>query len=89
MRNLRADPRCVVATEDTTDPVVLEGTASIVTERAPLDRMLRLLNTKYSTEYTEEFVDPSANATVRVRSHWAFGLMQDDFSGSPTRWRFG
>ncbi len=33
VRNLQADPRCVVATENTQEPVVIEGLAEIVTER--------------------------------------------------------
>jgi general stress protein 26 len=30
-RNLGADPRCVVTTEDAADPVVMEGSAELVT----------------------------------------------------------
>ena len=89
VRNLRADPRCVVTVEDTTDPVVVEGTAEIVTDPDACARMISLVNTKYATAYTVDFLDPAVNATVRVRPHWAFGLVQDDFSGSPTRWRLG
>ena len=89
VRNLHADPRCVVTIQDTTDPVVLEGTAGIVTDPAALAHTIDLVNTKYSTAYPVEFLDPSENATVRVQPHWAFGLVQDDFSGSPTRWRVG
>lgn len=89
IRNLAADPRCVVTIADTTDPVVVEGRADIVTEPAELSRMLALLNAKYSTSYPAEFADPTVNATVRVRPRWAFGLVQDDFAGSPTRWAFG
>jgi len=33
-------------------------------------------------------IDPAVNATIRVRPQWAFGLVHDDFAGSPTRWRF-
>ncbi len=88
VRNLVAEPRCVVAIADTTDPVVLEGTAEVVGEPPALARFLRLLNAKYETAYGAEFVDPSVNATVRVRPARGFGLVQDDFSGSPTRWRF-
>jgi PPOX class probable F420-dependent enzyme len=89
VRNLTADPRCVVAVADTTDPVVLEGTATIVREPTELARTIELLNAKYATAYTVDFLDPDVNATVRVRPRRGFGLVQDDFSGSPTRWRFG
>jgi PPOX class probable F420-dependent enzyme len=88
VRNLRADPRCVVAVQDTNDPVVLEGTARIETDPAVLARTIALINVKYQTDYGVEFLDPAVNATVRVRPRQGFGLVQDDFSGSPTRWRF-
>jgi PPOX class probable F420-dependent enzyme len=87
-RNLAGDPRCVVATEDAHNPVVVEGTAELVTAPEALARMLRLVNAKYATSYTAELVDPAVNATIRVRPRWAFGLKQEDFTGSPTRWTF-
>lgn len=87
VRNLGADPRCVVTTDDAADPVVLEGRAEIVTAAGDLGRVVGLMNDKYATAYTVDFLDPAVNATVRVRPHWAFGLVHDDFTGSPTRWR--
>lgn len=89
VRNLAADPRCVVTTADTSDPVVVEGRAEIVVEREALARMIALLNAKYATSYPVEFLDPAVNATVRVDPAWAFGMVHDDFTGSPTRWAFG
>ena len=88
VRNLVADPRCVVTTQDTTDPIVVEGAAETVTDGMSLARTIELINRKYSTDYPVEFLDPAVNATVRVRPRWAFGLVQEDFAGSPTRWRF-
>lgn len=88
VRNLIAEPRCVVAIADTNDPVVVEGTAEIITDPATLARTIDLINLKYSTAYEVDFLDPAVNATVRVRPRAGFGLVQADFSGSPTRWRF-
>ncbi len=65
-RNLKADPRCTVTTENTQEPVVLEGTAEIVAERQALVRMLALENAKYQTSYGIEMLDPARNATIRV-----------------------
>jgi general stress protein 26 len=87
-RNLTADPRCVVATEDAENPVVVEGTARLVTSPRELELMLTLENTKYSTSYGIEMLDPTLNASFRVRPRWAFGLQEGDFTGSPTRWDF-
>ncbi len=87
-RNLAADPRCVVTTENAVEPVVIEGTAEVVTDPEALARMLALENAKYQTDYSIELLDPAVNATIRVRPRWAFGLAEEDFTGSPTRWVF-
>jgi hypothetical protein len=83
-----ADPRCTVATEDAANPVVLEGTAELVTAAEALATLLALENTKYDTHYTIELLDPDVNSAFRIRPRWAFSLCQDDFTGSPTRWIF-
>ena len=88
-RNLAADPRCVVTTEDAADPVVIEGSAELVTEPEALATMLALENAKYDTNYTIDLLDPAVNSVYRVRPRWAFGLRHDDFTGSPTRWTIG
>ena len=87
-RNLAADERCCVTTEDATDPVVIEGTAEIVTELPLLQRVIDLMNAKYGTETRVDFLDPARNATIRVRPQRVFGLRSGDFTGSPTRWAF-
>ena len=87
-RNLTADPRCTIAIEDALNPVIVEGKAELVTDSAALARMLALENTKYGTDYGIEMLDPDANSVFRVSPDWAFGLRQDDFTGSPTRWIF-
>ncbi len=87
-RNVSGDPRCVVAIEDAVDPVVVEGRGEIITETDAIGCFLSLINGKYETDYALDFLAPEVNATIRVWPSWAFGLVQDDFSGSPTRWSF-
>jgi PPOX class probable F420-dependent enzyme len=87
-RNVAADPRCVVTTEDANEPVVLEGEAAIVRETGEIEHFLALVNRKYDAGMTLAFLDPAVNATIRVRPRWAFGIAHDDFTGSPTRWVF-
>ncbi len=87
-RNLTANPRCVVTTEDAANPVVLEGRAELITDRGDLAKMLALENTKYSTSYGIEMLDPALNSSFRIRPLWAFGIQEGDFTGSPTRWDF-
>ena len=74
-RNLRADPRCCVSTEDASDPVVLQ-------------RVIDLMNAKYRTELTVDVLDPAQNATIGVRPRRVFSMLHGDFTGSPTRWVF-
>jgi hypothetical protein len=87
-KNLIANPRCVVTTEDASNPVVVEGTASLVTPPEELALMLALENAKYATNYGVEMLDPAVSASFRVKPRWAFGLQAGDFTGSPTRWDF-
>jgi len=75
-RNLAADPRCVVTTENPEEPVVVEGLAEVVTDPRALARLLALENAKYATDYGIELLDPAVNATIRVRPSWAFGLVE-------------
>lgn len=86
--NLRSDPRCSVATDNAHEPVVVEGLAELVTELDEIAGFLQAVNRKYLMNYDLEFLSPEENASFRVRPAWVFGLTEEDFSGSPTRWTF-
>ncbi|MEA2218727.1 MAG: hypothetical protein QOJ35_1353 [Solirubrobacteraceae bacterium] len=88
LRNLAAEPRCVVTTQDAASPVVVEGVAELTRDPRDIERFVALLNAKYDTDYGADFQDPAVNATVRVAPRWAFGVADGDFTGSPTRWSF-
>lgn len=88
-RNLAAQPACTLTTDDAQQPVVVEGTAERVTDPDRLRAFAAAVDAKYDTDYGVEFYDPAVNGVWRVAPAWAFGLVQDDFSGSPTRWTFG
>jgi nitroimidazol reductase NimA-like FMN-containing flavoprotein (pyridoxamine 5'-phosphate oxidase superfamily) len=87
-RNLASDPRCSITTEDPENPVVVEGLAARVSEPEVLIQFLGWENAKYETDYTLDMLDPKANSCFRVAPRWAFAIRHDDFTGSPTRWRF-
>jgi PPOX class probable F420-dependent enzyme len=87
-RNVAADPRCAVTTEDAAEPVVLEGRAEVIADTDAIGRVVDLMNVKYDAGMTVDFLDPAVNATIRVRPNRAFGIAHDDFTGSPTRWVF-
>jgi pyridoxine/pyridoxamine 5'-phosphate oxidase len=87
-RNLAADPRCTLTTDDARDPVVLEGVAQRATAGEELAAFLAAVDAKYAAGLTAEFLDPAVNGTYAVRPVRAFALRGEDFAGSPTRWRF-
>ncbi|MEU8636354.1 pyridoxamine 5'-phosphate oxidase family protein [Amycolatopsis sp. NPDC048633] len=87
-RNVAAGSAVSIATDDPYEPVVVEGTAEIVTDPAALREFLAAMNTKYETSYDAGFLDPAANASMRLRPEKAFGLREKDFTGTPTRWTF-
>jgi Pyridoxamine 5'-phosphate oxidase len=86
--NLAGDPRCTVAIDDALDPVVLEGVAEVRAAEQDRLRFLAHLNAKYAVEYGLDFLDGVTALCLRVRPVTAFGLLQADFTGSPTRWTF-
>lgn len=88
VRNLERDPRCSVAIDDANDPVVLDGIAEVRPDEQDRRRFLDAINTKYDTEYGLDFLDGVSALCLRVRPVAAFGLVQADFAGSPTRWTF-
>jgi hypothetical protein len=86
--NLAANPRCIVATDNALEPVIIEGDADVISDRPTLQMVLDLENAKYNTDYSIELLDPAVNVCWRLRPVWAFGIAQGDFTGSPTRWTF-
>ena len=87
-RDLAADPRCTVTTDDARDPVVLEGVAERRTDASAIGNFVAAVNEKYDARVTTEFQDPAVNGTFAVRPVRAFALSGDDFVGSATRWTF-
>jgi len=87
-RNLLADGRCTAATDDALNPIVLEGLAELRIGADDRSGYLDAMNTKYSVDYGLDFLDGVANLLFRVQPNKAFGMLHEDFAGSPTRWKF-
>lgn len=87
-RNLAADPRCTITTDDARDPVVVDGVAERLTGADDIACFVEAVNAKYDGDLTVEFQDPQVNGTYAVRPVRVIGLSGADFTGSPTRWRF-
>jgi hypothetical protein len=88
-RNLAAEPRCTLSTDNPLEPVVVQGRTQRVTDPAALATMLAAENTKYGTSYGMDMVDPASNSVFSLAPEWVFALDSRDFSGSPTRFTFG
>ncbi|WP_328614874.1 TIGR03618 family F420-dependent PPOX class oxidoreductase [Amycolatopsis sp. NBC_00348] len=87
-RNVAAGSAVSIATDDPYEPVVVEGTAEVVTDPAALREFLDAMNAKYRTSYEEDFLEPAANASMRLRPEKVIGLREKDFTNTPTRWTF-
>jgi Pyridoxamine 5'-phosphate oxidase len=87
-RNVAADPRCTVTTDDASNPVVIQGVAGQVTARAGIETFVAAVNAKYGGGVSMEFLDPQVNGTFAVTPTTVFAITEADFAGSPTRWRF-
>jgi PPOX class probable F420-dependent enzyme len=88
VRNLRANPRCVLTTDNPREPVILEGVATVVTDPPTLRLVLDLENAKYQTAYGMDMLDPGINPCFRVRPTRIIGLVEAAFTSTPTRWTF-
>jgi nitroimidazol reductase NimA-like FMN-containing flavoprotein (pyridoxamine 5'-phosphate oxidase superfamily) len=88
--NLDSNPWIAVATDDATEPVVIEGEAMRVDnadEAEKITGFAALVNAKYETELPVQFF--LENATFRVRPYRVIGMTEKEFESSPTRWMFG
>jgi PPOX class probable F420-dependent enzyme len=83
-RNLGADPRAVITTDNPLEPVVVEGRVERIVDIARIEDFTTQVNEKYETDYSIAFFE--GNALFRLWPRWVFSLDESDFAGSPTRW---
>ncbi len=83
-RNLKTNPRCVVACERARGQVVLEGTARRNADRKLWKEFAALYRRKYNFDLSGMEAEPVYVVTPDV----VFGLSEKDFVGSATRWSF-
>ena len=89
-RNLAVNPWAVITTDNTLEPVVVEGEALLVSptdDRTSVARFADAVNSKYDTDYEVGFF--LENACFRIAPACVYGLIESDFTGSPTKWTFG
>jgi nitroimidazol reductase NimA-like FMN-containing flavoprotein (pyridoxamine 5'-phosphate oxidase superfamily) len=83
-RNLAANPRCVVCTERADEAVIVEGTATPVTDATVLASLAR----PYRRKYRPWALDPDLGPIYEVRPRIVFGVFERTFPRSATRWLF-
>jgi hypothetical protein len=85
-RNLAANPGCVVTPEQAAESVVVEGSATRVTDPAALSALLAA----YQGKYGSGFPDPGQHPVFAVRPRMVFGVIEreDAFAATATRWVF-
>jgi hypothetical protein len=85
-RNLAANPRCVICTENAAQAVILEGVA----EKFSIRRKPAFFK-RYITDYKKKYnwkIDGSEGNFYAVHPRVVFGLWEKDFLGATTRWQF-
>jgi hypothetical protein len=84
-RNLAANPKCVICTDDAAQAVILEGEVEALrdAQQAPLQRFA----TAYAKKYQWNIQDMK-QPVYRFRPRVGFGLFESKFTHTATRWIF-
>ncbi len=80
-RNLRKQSYCVITTENASQPVILEGTASQISDAPP--EAAAAYKTKYGYD-----LDPAMGPIFLLTPQVAFGLIEYQMVKTATRWKF-
>ena len=84
-RNLAANQRCAIGTDNAAEAVILEGTAKVIDmQRAEFKKFATAYEKKYKWNLRE-----MAQPVYCFHPHVGFGLFEKKFDQSATRWDFG
>ena len=86
-RNLAERPLAALTTDAPLEPVVAQGSVEKVPDGAGVASFVGAVNAKYLTNYDVGFF--AGSTCFRLLPRVVFALDSADFTGSPTRWRFG
>jgi len=85
VRNLAANPRCVITNENGDEAVIVEGVAVETTDMATLRRYKKLYDPKYNWD-----LDLAMGPYFVVEPEVVFGFIDNpgEFTQTATRWKF-
>jgi hypothetical protein len=82
-RNLARNPNCIVGTQNAAEAVILEGVAELVTDAGIRRKLEPISLSKYAMSGSD-----GSEPIYRVRPRRAFGLVEESFPKTATRWIF-
>jgi hypothetical protein len=83
-RNLAANPKCAIGTDDAGEAVILEGAVETINvQQAEFERFAAAYEKKYTWDVRE-----MGQPVFRFRPSVAFGLYEKKFEATATRWSF-
>ena len=82
-RNLAANSRCVVCSENAEEAVIAEGQAAEVTDKNTLKRVFAAYKKKYKVD-----VSGMGSPMYFVKPSKVFGMWEKKFPSTATRWLF-
>ena len=83
VRNLAANPKCVIATENAIEAVMVQGTAQRMDNAAHIVELILAYKAKYDWS-----LDPSLVPVFEMVPTVAFAQPHDQYLQATTRWRF-
>jgi hypothetical protein len=83
-RNLAANPKCVIGTDDAAKAVILEGSVELIHAKSP---EYAIFAKRYEKKYIWD-VRKMGQPVYRFRPNLGFGLFEKKFEQSATRWSF-
>lgn len=80
------NPNCVVSTENAAEAVIVEGVAEQIADRAALKPFYEAYKAKYGWDLEQG--EYASEPVYVVRPRIVFGIREQDFTSSATRWTF-
>jgi Pyridoxamine 5'-phosphate oxidase len=86
-KNIGANPRCVIGTEQADEAIILEGVAQPISDRAVWKQLVQIYNQKYGGD-VGPLLETSGSYVFRVEPRVVFAQDEhaENFSQAMTRW---